>query len=149
MEVSNKVTGEVRQTPFIDDQGREVLDTTPLSLPVGFKRPETLAEQVARLVRRQHYLNSLEIIGEESFEEAEDFDISDDPVDPDTPYQSDDDLAAVQAVNHGLVRPPSEDELTRARDIIQRAKDAIKKRSSKKSSEGDGASQSSKEPSDD
>lgn len=68
-----------------DEFGREVPDGEPLALPSGFKRPETLAEQVARLV--QGSLSRLaQESGEESFEESEDFDVEDD-FDPRTPYE--------------------------------------------------------------
>lgn len=74
-------TGEVR----LDEEGREIPDPTPIELPLGMKRPETLAEQVQRLVRNQ-VSQYAAIHGHETFEEAEDFDIEDD-LDPSTPYE--------------------------------------------------------------
>lgn len=74
-------TGQVRQ----DEKGREIPDPKPLELPIGFKRPESLAEQVQRLVRNQ-VSQYAAMHGEETFEEADDFDIEDD-VDPTTPYE--------------------------------------------------------------
>lgn len=70
----------------LDEFGREIPDPTPLSLPSGFKRPETLAEQVQRLVRNQISREAAEA-GYETFDEAEDFDLPDDPTDPTTPYE--------------------------------------------------------------
>lgn len=66
--------------------GVENTDPTPLRLPLGFKRPETLAEQVQRLVRT-HISRTAEDQGFESFEESEDFDVDDDLGDPTTPYE--------------------------------------------------------------
>lgn len=66
--------------------GAEQTDPTPLQIPVGFRRPETLAEQVQRLVRGSLSHEAHER-GFETFEEANDFDIPDDPVEPDTPYE--------------------------------------------------------------
>lgn len=70
----------------LDKRGHELLDKKPVAMPVGFKRPETLAEQVQRLVRRQvsEYAAAQ---GRETFEESEDFDV-DDEFDPRTPYEA-------------------------------------------------------------
>lgn len=62
-------------------------DPNPMALPSGFKRPETLAEQVRRLVRSHQFALAAEQEGYESFEEADDFDIPDDPPDPATPFE--------------------------------------------------------------
>lgn len=69
----------------LDKFGHEVPDPTPLSLPSGFRRPETLQEQVRRLVRTQLSQAAAEQ-GEETFEESEDFDVDDD-FDPSTPFE--------------------------------------------------------------
>lgn len=70
----------------LDGNGWEIPDPTPVAMPVGFKRPETLAEQVRRLVRTTISREAAEA-GAETFEESEDFDIPDDPVDPSTPFE--------------------------------------------------------------
>lgn len=62
------------------------MDPTPMAIPAGFKRPPTLAEQVQRLVRGALSQAAAEK-GLETFEEANDFDIPDDPVDPSTPFE--------------------------------------------------------------
>lgn len=71
-----------------DAHGHELPDTTPVALPLGFKTPETLAEQIQRLVRTnvsQEAANA----GAETFEEADDFDIDeeDEPFDQTSPYE--------------------------------------------------------------
>lgn len=70
----------------LDQAGHEIPDSRPLQLPAGFKRPETLAEQVARLVRSESLRRSA---GEEyeTFDEADDFDVDDD-FDPSTPWEA-------------------------------------------------------------
>lgn len=78
----NHETGEFR----LDDQGREIPDPTPLELPVGFKKQETVAQMVQRLVRRDLSEYAARH-GHETFDEAEDFEIDDDP-DPFTPYET-------------------------------------------------------------
>jgi hypothetical protein len=70
----------------LDAKGREVPDPKPLAIPMGYKRPETLQEQVQRLIRTS-MSEYAALQGEETFEEADDFDIEDDPVDMSTPYE--------------------------------------------------------------
>lgn len=66
-------------------RGEELLDPTPLALPVDFVPPEPLNVLVARLL--QHPTQSdLHAAGYETMEEADDFDIDDD-FDPSTPYE--------------------------------------------------------------
>lgn len=82
----------------------EVPDSTPMAIPVGFKRPESIQSMVARLVRLNETIrqNGDEI---ETFEEADDFDTGED-FEPSSPYEQDFDLAAVKAIDHGVMRPP-------------------------------------------
>lgn len=77
---------EARIGVRLDHLGREVPDPTPMSMPSGFKRPETLAEQVQRLVRTQ-VSRQAEEAGFETFEDSEDFDVDDD-FDPTSPYEA-------------------------------------------------------------
>lgn len=69
----------------LDENGREMPSDAQLRIPVGFKRPETLAEQVQRLVRNglSQYAESQ---GKETFQEADDFDV-DDEMDLHTPFE--------------------------------------------------------------
>lgn len=66
----------------LDANGREVLDPTPVAIPAGFKRPPSLEEQIKRLVADRDIQRSLSDAGLETFDEANDFDIPDDPPDP-------------------------------------------------------------------
>lgn len=80
----------------LDEFGHEVPDPTPLAMPSGFRRPETLQEQVARLVRSR--LSQIaDEQGAETFEESEDFEVDDD-FDPNTPYEEFFDPALNRAV---------------------------------------------------
>lgn len=60
-----------------DKQGRELPDPTPVDIPAGFKRPETLAEQIKRMIRTD-MSSFAESQGAESFEEANDFEVDED-----------------------------------------------------------------------
>lgn len=71
---------------------RESLDSTPIAVPLGFNRPPTLHETIKRILRSQQFQSSLE--GHETWEEADDFDVPDDPIDPTTPWEIAADAAA-------------------------------------------------------
>lgn len=87
-----------------DENGHEIPDPRPLAMPSGFRRPETLAEQVQRLVRRQ-LSGAAEEAGYETFEEANDFDLADDPVDPSTPFEPFfDPVLGVELTPHDIVK---------------------------------------------
>lgn len=70
-----------------DELGREIPDPRPLEIPAGFKKPESITDIIQRLVRTQLSQRAQEE-GNETWEEANDFDMDDD--DPDslfTPYE--------------------------------------------------------------
>lgn len=69
----------------LDSLGREIVDPNPIAVPTGFQRPETLEEQIQRLVRTR--LSEAYDDETETFEEADDFDVGDD-VEPFTPYET-------------------------------------------------------------
>lgn len=73
--------------PRLDENGHETLDDTPVAIPVGWKKPLPLAEQVRRLVRTAISEKAAEH-GFETFEESEDFDVDDD-FDPHSPWEQD------------------------------------------------------------
>lgn len=66
-------------------QGEEILDQTPVAIPVRLSRPATMAEQVRNLVRQQLSQYAADQ-GHETFEDADDFDVGDD-YDPSSPYE--------------------------------------------------------------
>lgn len=71
-----------------NDKGEEVLDTTPVNIPVRFKIPIPLNERIKQMVR-QEASQLAQQNGQETFEEADDFDIPDDNPDPTTPWEED------------------------------------------------------------
>lgn len=70
----------------LNAKGQEIPDPTPIEVPIGFNRPPTIQEQIAKYVQSANLL--AQQTGYESFEEAEDFDVGDD-LDPSTPYELD------------------------------------------------------------
>lgn len=86
------------------DGVREYLDPTPTSIPAGFRRPPSLIEQMRSMIRNE-FSEAAAQAGRESFEEANDFDLPDEPDDPTTPWEiaadGDDDVAAgLDAARH-------------------------------------------------
>lgn len=63
----------------------EYPDPTPVEMPLGFKRPPTLQEEIQRLIRVQ-MSQAAQDSGMETFEEADDFEVDEDP-DPLSPYE--------------------------------------------------------------
>lgn len=72
--------------PRYDARGRELLDQTPLEMPMQWHRPPTLEEQIKSFVRRELSMRA-DMAGQETFDEADDFDIDDDPIDPRSPWE--------------------------------------------------------------
>lgn len=68
----------------LNERGHEILDDTPVAIPMRFTRPPTQLDEMRRLLR----LASQEASdhGMETFEEADDFDIGDD-YDPQSPWE--------------------------------------------------------------
>lgn len=65
--------------------GKEVLDSTPLEIPLSWKRPPSLRDQIKQFVRSE-LSNRASEEGFDTFEEADDFDVDEDP-DPLSAYE--------------------------------------------------------------
>lgn len=72
----------------LNERGHEVLDSTPMALPVGARRPESIQSQIRRMIRSEHLAQAAAASGRETFEEADDFNVGDD-YDPKSPYEMD------------------------------------------------------------
>lgn len=70
-----------------DVQGLERPDPVPIEVPIGLKRPLTLAEQIARFTRDDVIQRELADRGIETFDQSNDFGLEDDGADPHTPYE--------------------------------------------------------------
>lgn len=63
-------------------------DGVPAGIPVNYRRPPTLQEQIARFVQSAQIRQELANAGVETFEESEDFDVPDDNAhDMTSPYE--------------------------------------------------------------
>lgn len=72
---------------FLDSDGYEVLDPTPIAPPIGYKKSPSMFDLVRQQIRSEKLAQEAREQGLETFDEADDFDIPDDPVDPNTPFE--------------------------------------------------------------
>jgi len=83
MSVREKVSAFLRRRPACNRA--EVLDPTPVAMPVGFSRPPSMQELIARLVDKR-FQQQLSESGFETIDEAEDFDMPDE-FEPSSPHE--------------------------------------------------------------
>ena len=99
-ELAHEIEGVV--TPYIDKNGHEVLDPRPLSPPVGYVPSESLTVRLRELIAGERLRRAADLQEMDTFEEADDFDVDDDPVPMrDTPYENDFDPPVRQLVRDG------------------------------------------------
>lgn len=79
--------GEIRQVKAVlNEKGEEMLDPVPMAPPVGYQKPFDMFQHIRDMVRSEHLRLAAIEAGEETFEEADDFDVGDD-FDPRTEYE--------------------------------------------------------------
>lgn len=76
----------VQATAGIDRAGREVPDPVPMSPPAGYVPPNDLMYMIQTMIERVRPV--ADAMDFDTEEEANDFDIEDDPLDPLTPYEA-------------------------------------------------------------
>lgn len=101
----------------LDDFGREILDQTPIALPLNFDRPEPIHLRMRRMI--EEYYRSLDPNNYETIEEANDFEIPDDPSSYDTTY-TEPDLEPVDMPQNGPESALSDAEIAAARELIMK-----------------------------
>lgn len=85
-----------------NDKGEELMDPTPVALPMTFRRPESIGDMMKRLIKN-HLSRAAEAESKESFDEADDFDIEGEEKDPITPYEDD-----LEGLNAPAINEPKE-----------------------------------------
>lgn len=89
------------------DGRKEILDDTPLEVPSGLSRPESITDTIKRMVR-DHVSAAADRQGFETFEESNDFELPDDEfAEPVSPHE-------YRAMD---VEVPTEED----RDVVKRA----------------------------
>lgn len=71
--------------PKLNKTGAEIHNEPPVAVPANYKRPPTLAEQVRQMCRT-HLSRMAQEQGQESWEDADDFEVGDD-FDPSSPHE--------------------------------------------------------------
>jgi len=74
------------QEQYLDHNGHELPNPTPMQPPVGYVRHKTIAEQMREMIRMASY--EAAAAGAESEEEANDFDVGED-MEPSSPWEHD------------------------------------------------------------
>lgn len=90
----------VQVRAVLDDRGREVGDPVPVAPPIGMSRSPTMIENIRTMVRRE-MSEAAQLNQMETFDEADDFDVVDDPLDPSTPYEVEFDPVPAKEVSGG------------------------------------------------
>lgn len=80
-----------------------VPDPTPIAPPLGYKRQPSMVEHIRNMVKSERLRAEAESAGAETFEEADDFDVEDDPLEPNTPYED-----IFEPLDPSLPAPPVE-----------------------------------------
>lgn len=86
-EVNVDQFGQQVSSVLTPDGRFEVPDPVPMEPPIGYTQPPDIMDMIKQMVRHELFNKALEAEGYETFEEADDFDIEDDPIDPLTPYE--------------------------------------------------------------
>lgn len=71
----------------IGRDGKEYPDPVPMAPPVGYTQPPDIMTMIRTMIQSEQVRQRLAQEDMETFEEADDFDIEDDPVDPLTEYE--------------------------------------------------------------
>lgn len=98
MSVSDYITKKLLGRGKHED-GSEAPDPVPMAPPLGYVEQPNLWEQMREMIRREMSL-AAEAEGKETFEEADDFDVEDDPF-PMSDYEVPDDLGPAPVVDRG------------------------------------------------
>lgn len=68
--------------------GTPILDPTPMAPPIGYKRHPSMVEIVRDMVQSERLRQEAMEAGHETFEESEDFEIDDDPLPLQSPWEN-------------------------------------------------------------
>lgn len=77
----------VQVSAGIGPDGLEYGDPVPMAPPIGYDSPPDLMHMIRSMIRNERFMQGLDEAGVETFEEADDFELDDDPLDPLTPYE--------------------------------------------------------------
>lgn len=127
---------ERQRISSFNEKGEEVFDPRPLDIPIGFGKPPTIQELLAKFVYNPELRQAMAERDDlpEDFDEADDFDIPGE--DMSSPWEDGfnpkdrDYMVRQDEVRGRVVREPSDEDVARAKDILSRYRDHLKKKSS-------------------
>lgn len=92
--------GKLRERGLAPD-GKLVPDPVPIAPPIGYKKQPSMVEIVRDMVRGERLRQEALSLGRETFEEAEDFDIGDEPELMHSPFENDFDPPLSELLSEG------------------------------------------------
>lgn len=98
-----------------NERGEEMPDPTPVEVPLGFRKPPTLHEQIKMFIRTEEFRRAAAREGVENFEEANDFELGDEEFD---------EVPTVHEMQEEFIAQARKD----ADAYVERAKAAVEKR---------------------
>lgn len=103
LDKNNRVTPEGEFVPIHDTEGRELPDPVPLAPPVGWHANPSMFETMRQMIRSEAVRAYAEAQGDETFEDAQDFDVDEEDF-PHSPHEGDfdplEDLQARRQANY-------------------------------------------------
>lgn len=78
----------------LTDDGKEKPNPVPMEPPIGYLKQPSMVENIRNMIRSEELRRAAEAAGAETFDEADDFDVPDDP-EPVGRYEVPDDLEPV------------------------------------------------------
>lgn len=90
--------------PYLDFDGREVLNPVPMEVPLNFRQPLSLQQQIKRILRNE-FSHHAQLQGFESFEESNDFEVDDSgfDIEPSSKYElMEEDYPIPRSVNEAV-----------------------------------------------
>lgn len=116
--VTDPETGEIHFSPslleleehmvlmhnYLNEDGSENPDPTPIAPPVGYVKRPSLVDQIRAMVREHALAQAIAGQDAETFEEADDFDVADD-YDPTSPWEGE--FEPVVEINRDILDPAS------------------------------------------
>jgi len=85
----------------LDANGHQIPDPVPIAPPIGYKRQPSMVEIVREAVRSEALRQAVAAAGHETFEEADDFDVGDDPELAHSPFENQFDPPIAEMVQAG------------------------------------------------
>jgi len=92
------------KTRYLDKEGHELPDPTPVAPPLGYNPQPTLRDQIRDMVRSEKLRQEAELAGAETFDESNDFEV-DELDEPTSSYEVDQGDLAYQMLREPALPP--------------------------------------------